>query len=263
MIKFEKEDIICTDKYLSLQNNDIIYLKTDVLVSGNMIWRNKYNSIKSGKIWITGHSDYSVDDQLFNKYEKNCKIWFTVNKDVENVKIFALPLGITNCTNESDLHSVYGNIDIMYEVMQMNKEIKNLVYMNFNINTYKIHRQECYNLFCNKDWVTNGIIENTLEGRKNFLINIRNHKFVLCPRGNGIDTHRLWETLYMGSIPIVLKCCALNEFTDLPILFIDSWKQLNEQFLNEEYNKITLKVWNMDKLKFKHWKKIIEDNLKH
>lgn len=30
------------------------------------------------------------------------------------------------------------------------------------------------------------------------------YKFVLCPGGNGIDTHRVWETIYRGSLPIVL-----------------------------------------------------------
>ena len=29
------------------------------------------------------------------------------------------------------------------------------------------------------------------------------HKFVICPRGNGVDNHRFWETLYRGSVPIV------------------------------------------------------------
>lgn len=32
---------------------------------------------------------------------------------------------------------------------------------------------------------------------------IRQHRFVLCPPGNGLDTHRYWEVLYWGSIPIV------------------------------------------------------------
>jgi hypothetical protein len=31
------------------------------------------------------------------------------------------------------------------------------------------------------------------------------HKYVLCPAGNGIDTHRFWEALYRGAVPIVLK----------------------------------------------------------
>jgi hypothetical protein len=32
-----------------------------------------------------------------------------------------------------------------------------------------------------------------------------NFKFVAAPRGNGVDTHRFWETLYRGGIPIVEK----------------------------------------------------------
>ena len=31
------------------------------------------------------------------------------------------------------------------------------------------------------------------------------HKFVVAPRGNGIDTHRLWEALYLGCVPVVGK----------------------------------------------------------
>lgn len=31
------------------------------------------------------------------------------------------------------------------------------------------------------------------------------YKFVACPRGNGLDTHRFWETLYRGSYPVVLR----------------------------------------------------------
>jgi hypothetical protein len=34
---------------------------------------------------------------------------------------------------------------------------------------------------------------------------VEKHRFVVCPRGNGIDTHRFWETLYRGSVPIVLR----------------------------------------------------------
>ncbi len=29
--------------------------------------------------------------------------------------------------------------------------------------------------------------------------------FVACPRGNGLDTHRFWETIYRGSKPIILN----------------------------------------------------------
>jgi hypothetical protein len=260
MDSITQDDIISSDKYLSLESDNITYIKTDLLHSNlnSMFWRNKQHYMRSSKIWITGHSDYSIDTNTFNKYQHNCDYWFSINKDSSNPKLFSLPLGITNFTNESHLHPIYGNTQIMIDVMSQPKTITNLIYLNFNINTYPLERQICYDLFYDKPYVTIGNINNTLEGRKLFLQEIRNHKFVLCPRGNGIDTHRLWETLYMGSIPIVKKCIAMNDFNDLPILFINDWSEVNNtEYLEIKYNEIMSHSWNFNKLKFSYWKNII------
>lgn len=259
MDNINNEDIICSDKYLSLESESehITYIKTDLLHNDlkNMIWRNNYHEQRPSKIWITGHSDYSIQYNIFNKYKNNCEYWFTSNKNIEETNIFAIPIGITNFTNETELHKIYGNTEIMIEIMKEPRVIKNLIYLNFNITTYREERQRCYNFFYNKSYVTVGQIKNTLDGRKEFLRNLRNHKFVLCPRGNGIDTHRLWETLYMGSIPIVKRCCAMNEFIDLPILFIDDWLDVaNEEYLEMKYKDIVSSSWNLEKLKFSYWK---------
>lgn len=50
-------------------------------------------------------------------------------------------------------------------------------------------------------------------------------KFVACPRGNGTDTHRFWETLYRGSIPVVKKSSWSQSITDLGVSLIqlDAW----------------------------------------
>lgn len=258
-----KHEIITTDKYLSLQSDKISYIKTDLLYNNLdcMIWRGNIHTLHPSEVWITGHSDYSINRNLFNKYEHNCNKWFTINKDVDNEKIHALPLGITNLTNESGLHPIYGNVDIMFDIMSQPRDIKNLVYLNFNIDTYRDERQMCYNMFYDKPYVTVGEIINTLDGRRRYLKEIRDHKFVLCPRGNGIDTHRLWETLYMGSIPIVKRCYAMSEFTDLPILFIDNWSEVDKDFLENKYKEITGMVWNLEKIKFSYWKKVITNGL--
>jgi len=39
---------------------------------------------------------------------------------------------------------------------------------------------------------------------------LRRARFVLCPRGNGIDTHRFWEALVCGAIPVVFDCAWLR-----------------------------------------------------
>jgi hypothetical protein len=259
---FTRDDIITTDKYLSLQSEDIVYVKTDLLTNNvsSMVWRNKPHTSRPAKVWITGHSDYPINETVFNTYQHNCKEWFTINRDVENEKLHALPLGITNDSGESGLHGIYGNLDIMCEVMSQAKRIRNLVYMNFSMWTHP-ERQEWHNYFINKSYVTKGKIENTLEGRKIFLEEIRNHLFVLCPRGNGIDTHRLWETLYMGSIPIVKRCTALKEFSDLPILFIDDISEIKDEvWLLAKYKDMSSRTWNIDKLKFSYWEYIIRNS---
>ena len=252
---FTKDDIICTDKYLQLESDRIAYIKTDLIHNNlkTMSWRNKQHTSRPASIWITGHSDYPITEALHNKYKHNCTRWFAINKDCVAANLYALPLGITNNTNESNIHPIYGNTDMMIDVMQLPRKITNLVYMNFSIHTYPTERTPCYASFKDKIWVTAGTTENTLAGRRRFLEEIRNHKFVLCPRGNGIDTHRLWETLYMGSIPVVKRHAALAEFTDLPILFIDDWNEVNEEMLNRKYAEITSKKWNMDKLKIGYW----------
>jgi len=56
------------------------------------------------------------------------------------------------------------------------------------------------------------------------------YSFVACPRGNGLDTHRIWETLYRGSFPVMVKSSFSKVLISygLPILEIDSWSLLSE-----------------------------------
>ena len=50
---------------------------------------------------------------------------------------------------------------------------------------------------------------------------------MLCPRGNGLDTHRAWETLYIGRIPVVAASAMDAVFERLPVIILGSWDELN------------------------------------
>lgn len=259
--KFSESDIITTDRYLEAFPDN--YYKTDCIVyNQKMNWRGSIicPPTQNQSLIISGHSDYNITDNLVDYY--NPGIWWCVNKSTLNKKVHSLPLGITNNTNESHLHRIYGNLECMIKVMNEKKEKVNLIYMNFNIETFPSERSVVYNLFQDKRWdglVTKGIIENSLEGRIRFLREIRNHSFVLCPRGGGIDTHRLWETLYMDSIPIVKRDVAYRDFEelDLPICFIDNWEDITAEFLKNEKERIESgkerKEYNMEPLKISYW----------
>lgn len=254
----DKHEFITSDKFLKLVESDsnIAYIKTDVLHLNSAIqWRGKHHTWRHAPVWITGHSDYGITQIMYDTYTQYTQHWYTVNKEVNHPNIHAIPLGITNDCDDSSIHRIFGNTDIMIDVMKLPRDIKNLVYMNIS-NTHP-ERRNVLNMFKDKSWVTYKTSVMTLEGRKSFLTDVRNHTFVLCPRGNGVDTHRLWETLYMGSIPIVQRHLALDEFSDLPICWIQDWNEVTENFLHKEQERILQTSWNMDKLKFSYWKNII------
>ncbi len=259
MISFKEEDIINQDSFLKFcENNNICFIKTDFFYLGQQhIWRDTLHPTKIDNICVIGHSDHPVVDEISKKFN----MVFCINRLTTESNTFGLPLGITSDCDDSPLHRVYGNKKIMIEVSNEEIEKTNLVYLNFSINTYTKLRQLVYNKFGGKPWVKIGDTFPTINARKKYLREIKSSKFVLCPRGNGIDTHRIWETLYMGSIPIVIYEETHHLFTDLPILFIKDWDEITYDFLNEKYEEIINKNWSYDKLKMSYWENFIKQKI--
>ena len=95
----------------------------------------------------------------------------------------------------------------------------------------------------------------------NYYETIARSKFMLCPRGCGLDTYRMWDCLYLGCIPIVVKYAGYKDFEDLPILFIDKWEDylsIDENYLNKKYDEMLDVNYNYDKLKFSYWENLIK-----
>lgn len=82
--------------------------------------------------------------------------------------------------------------------------------------------------------------------------------FCLCPIGNGYDTYRLWETVVLGRIAIVQRIKDFGSmYDDLPIIQVDNWEDINEEYLQEKYNEVVRKLDNneykLEKLTLKYW----------
>jgi hypothetical protein len=203
-------------------------------------------------ILITHNSDINVDSSL--KWNENLLHWFTQNVDIDMPDfIESIPIGLENDKWFKHIKKK----EKMEFLLSQPKGYKNLAYMNHNSRTNPEKRDPPYYSLSNKPWVT---IEKKKNGEDfdNYLANIYNHWFVICPEGHGIDTHRIWETLYMGSYPIVIRNYNTRFYEDLPILFIDSWDELTEKKLEFEYTRIKNTEWNMDKLNFSYWENKIK-----
>ena len=62
-------------------------------------------------------------------------------------------------------------------------------------------------------------------------------RYVISPRGNGIDTHRVWEALYLGVIPVAERSALTGLYSPLPILLVDDLQGITKEFLDSEYPK--------------------------
>jgi len=79
------------------------------------------------------------------------------------------------------------------------------------------------------------------------------HQFVICPEGNGVDSHRIWEALYLGCVPIVSESETTASFEGLPIVRINSLYYITKEVLgeilekingsNKDYSKATISYW--------------------
>lgn len=88
-----------------------------------------------------------------------------------------------------------------------------------------------------------------------------NYSYIAAPRGNGIDTHRLWETLYRGAIPLVRDTTWYRNFSFL--------NHISIPVLSWDYEEIVRKVHTskveffdpnkIPELWWPYWESLIKD----
>jgi hypothetical protein len=270
---FEEKSWITSDSiWNEVASKKILKIKVDFLFKGG-IWRNNYieaawkSCLKNPEIkhLLVSHGDREFKKSFYTFFSalgiKN--IYATnVAARIQNSRINALPLGLTNNTNESPLHPILGNQNIFKDILKIKKTNNThlKVYVNINLNTY-YSRKKLLSTIKNLSHISVDIPEYSPKGRFSFLSKIRNSDYVICPRGNGIDTHRFWETLYAGSIPIVtskdLPIVGLQE--KLPILILDSWQDVsNSKLLSERLMYFKSLEYDAEILKRKYWVDLVK-----
>jgi hypothetical protein len=82
-------------------------------------------------------------------------------------------------------------------------------------------------------------------------------RFSCCPMGGGYDTLRFWETLLVGTIPIVKKHPFYEViklyYPTLPMVIVDDWKDILELDLSEDLYEQHMTNANVDCLSLSYW----------
>lgn len=232
-----------------VKNGNTIFVKTDYLAT---FFSKIHPRIRKKYILITHNSDHPVTDK-FSKFFEDTKIiaWFAQNvENCSHPKLHPIPIGLAN------KYWSHGNINLINEMMEIAPNLQKhiLLYMNFLVATHINERSMVANLFKDESYC---VIESPKEYGA-YLKDLASSKFVLSPRGNGLDCHRTWESLLMGAIPIVKTSSLDPLFEDLPVLIINDWNEINYEFLLKKYEEINSKKYNIKKIYFEYWLNLID-----
>ena len=170
-------------------------------------------------VLITHNSDGIVDaNETTNYLLTQSKIvrWYAQNVTVHHEKLRVLPIGMAND------QWPHGNTDKIMENINTTKTKS--IYFNFNISTNVEKRQDCYNKLLPK------LTPDPPVSPEEYHKILSQYEFCICPEGNGVDTHRLWEALYLKCIPIVLQSShidILRTQLNIPLVVLQSWDELD------------------------------------
>lgn len=226
---YSKEEIIEINKLSQLHNgSSIVFCKTDFILEEFKA----IEQLESDVTLITGNSDYCITEELVALAPSNVKHWFCQNKMTADPRVKSIPIGLENtveCSRPGHGY-VWGHASpkLEYLTSLSASTPSKLVYSNFNTNTNPMIRgfvravSEKANFIT---WESHGTDYNS------YVQNCLKHLMVVCPEGNGPDTHRFWETLYMGRVPIARLTRATEDFKDLPVVWLNDWTELKDKSL--------------------------------
>jgi hypothetical protein len=189
-------------------------------------------------VLVTGEGDFPCDAFRQSFLPANVGHWFATNVTCAHPRVTAMPLGLGSPSLSTTLKA-----DEIVAARNEGMERSGWLYVNFRPETNPGQRQAAYEHFekmaAFSDWIS---FEQPSEKGTNewFLKSLVSHRFVLCPAGNGVDTHRMWEVLLAGAIPVVKKSIAMKPFYDLPILFVEDFSEVTKELLEKSSREIQI-----------------------
>ena len=207
-------------------------------------------------IIFTNLEDTPLDKHILTCLPSNVVRVVAANSVVVSNKVIPAPYGVQRRMNPND-----DRIEVLQNYM--NKEEKKvprafrLLYVGINENSHE-ERKGLTKQFIDESWAT---VETGRVDFETYLDRMWRCKFVLCPRGNAIDCHRNWETIYMRRVPVMKRTPFLEKlYKDYQVLFVDDYSEVTEQLLLDN-NQMFLDAQTQDLSKldlnnfFETWKK--------
>jgi hypothetical protein len=130
-----------------------------------------------------------------------------------------------------------------------------LLYCNFSVHTNVAARELVCKLFKDQTFV---VCDEPFLPYGKYFERLVHSKFVLSPFGTGLDCHRTWESLYLGSFPIVKTSTLDALYVGLPVIIVNDWREITREFLEHKYLEMKGRTYTMEKLYMNYWIELIQ-----
>jgi len=193
---------------------------------------------------VVGNSDDTFDNNLMDMVRNYVIKVYAQNASANGV--IQNPIGFRD--DYLTPHSV------LYDVLNDSKYIstKNILCLvNFLVGSNDVERGVARDYFKDKQWanMSNKYLNydftkslqysdpNIKSMRLDFYKQLKMTKFVICPPGAGVDTHRVYETLFFGCIPVIKTSFLDPMYRRLGGCWIvNDWNEVTEEECNNRWN---------------------------
>jgi hypothetical protein len=247
---------IDNSKLTEIKDNSTIYCWSSYL--DNLFEYIKNTNLKNITL-LSGDNDHCVNPNgcvasfphennigLYVSYPpKNIKKWYAQNAQVVNEFIKPLPIGLSPPWVAQN--KIYDIQSLKQKQIVCNKT--ELVNLNLNTSTNPIQRSEIINIIFKNLGIKNELVDPDL-----FYEKLQRSKYAICPPGNGKDTHRVWECLYLKTIPIV-EDSPMNRYYSVffPMIVVERWSDITADMLENNYETIIQKFEDNKMLDVDFW----------
>jgi len=251
--------------FCHLNHGDTIYICSSAI---NDFVHNILPTIKKRFILVSGDSDMPIPNGALNVDDFNLLInnrylivWFSQNLVMSpklNPKLHYLPIGLDYHTMScQDMRWGPRTSPLMQEKILLsaaNKALplqsrKPIAYTTFHFFLERGGRRKAY------EQIPRELVYYEPEPVQRIVSWKRQteYAFVVSPPGEGLDCHRTWEAICLGCIPIMISTPLDDMFEGLPVLIVESWRDITRELLDKTILEYSEKEFCKEKLTLKYW----------
>ena len=189
------------------------------------LFMSKQHFLLNPFVLVSHNSDQNITGEYLPLLQNPQLIhWYGQNVFMDHPKLSILPIGIANSMWG------HGDLSVLSKFMRYTYKDKD-VYFYFNSSTNPSERNDCM-----RQLQAKGLSFGTGKPYSEYLSDLAKHKFAICPDGNGVDSHRIWECYYLGVIPIVKSSVFTRKLSQwMPCIVLDSWDHFDISTCLQQY----------------------------